>query len=312
MPFPSTRISIIGCGHVGTICAYALLQSRLCREIVLIDEASDLVHGEALDLQQSVPLGMPVKIFVGGYKDAAESAIVVLTAGAPVKFTGSRLDLLAANIAIVDACVAKLMAEHFDGVLLLATNPVDVLTLVAQRQSGLPVNRVIGSGTLIDTERFRFILGEGLKVDARSIDAVVIGEHGDSCVAVWSAAQAGGAPLAAFPGAEALPSREELLARVRRAGPEVAALKGNTRFAIANCVTRICEAILRDERSVLAVSTLMTGQYGLRDVCLSTPCVIGKSGVERVIELRLDEAEQKALEHSADILRRAYAGIKAS
>jgi L-lactate dehydrogenase len=309
MPFHSTRISIIGCCHVGTTCAYALLQSRLCREIILIDEAQDLVHGEALDLQQSVPLGMPVKIFAGGYKDAAASSIVVLTVGAPVKFTGSRLDLLAANINVLRACVRKLMAENFDGVLLLATNPVDILTFVAQKESGLPVCQVIGSGTLIDTERFRFILGESLNVDARSVDASMIGEHGDSSVAVWSAAQVGGIPLAIYPGAEALPSREELLAKVRRAGPEVFALKGNTCFAIASCVIRVCEAILRDERSVLVVSTLMTGQYGLRDVCLSTPCIVGKSGVETVLELRLDEMERKALKHSAETLQGTYARL---
>jgi L-lactate dehydrogenase len=312
MNFQSTRISIIGCGHVGTTCAYALLQSRLCREIVLIDETQDLARGEALDLQQSVPLGMPVKIFAGGYKDAAASSIVVLTVGAPGKFTGSRLDSLGANVEVLRSCLRQLMAERFDGVLLLATNPVDILTLIAQKESGLPVNQIIGSGTLIDTERFRFILGENLNVDARSVDAVVIGEHGDSSVAVWSAAQVGGAPLADFPGTEALDSRDELLARVRRAGPEVFALKGNTCFAIASCVTRICEAILRDERSVLVVSTLMTGQYGLHDVCLSTACVVGKSGVERVIELRLDEAEQQALEHSAAILRAAFAGLHSS
>ncbi|MBB4198255.1 L-lactate dehydrogenase [Rhodoblastus sphagnicola] len=312
MPFHPARIAIIGCGHVGTTCAYALLQSRLCREIVLIDRDEDRAKGEALDLQQSVPLGMPVKIFAGDYEDAAASAIVVLTVGAPGKFPGSRLDLLAANIEIVSACVGKLMAQHFDGVLLLTTNPVDILTLVAQRDSRLPVNQVIGSGTLIDTERFRSILGESLNVDARSVDAVVIGEHGDSSVAVWSAAHVGGAPLAAFPEAGALPSREKLLARVRRAGPEVIALKGNTCFAIASCVTRICEAILRDERAVLVVSTLMTGEYGLRDVCLSTPCVIGKTGVARVLVLSLDAAEQKALEHSAAILRRAYAAYEAS
>ena len=312
MNLHSTRVAIIGCGHVGTTCAYALLQSRLCREIVLIDEAHDLARGEALDLQQSVPLGMPVKIFAGDYTDAAASSIVVLTVGAPGKFPGSRLELLAANIDIVGACVGKLMAEHFDGVLLLATNPVDILTLVAQKQSGLAVNRVIGSGTLIDTERFRFMLGEHLNVDARSVDAVVIGEHGDSSVAVWSEAHVGGAPLSTFPEAQALPSQEALLDRVRHAGPEIIALKGNTCFAIASCVTRICEAVLRDERSVLVVSTLMTGEYGLRDVCLSTPCIIGKSGVERVLVLRLDEAEQKALERSADTLRRAYAGLKAS
>lgn len=309
MPFHSTRVSIIGCGHVGTTCAYALLQSRLCREIVLIDEAADLARGEALDLQQSVPLGMPVKIFAGGYKDAAASSIVVLTVGAPVKFSGSRLDLLAANIDIVNACVKKLMAEQFDGVLVLATNPVDVLTYVAQKESGLPQGRVIGSGTLIDTERFRFILGESLDVDARSVDAAIVGEHGDSSVAVWSSAQVGGVPLAHYPGADSLPSRDELLAKVRHAGPEVFALKGNTCFAIASCVIRICEAILRDERSVLVVSTLMTGQYGLRDVCLSTPCIIGKSGVEMVLQLRLDEAEQKALERSAETLQAAYARL---
>ena len=312
MNLQSTRIAIIGCGHVGTTCAYALLQSRLCRELVLIDEAIDRAKGEALDLQQSVPLGMPVKIFAGDYADAAASSIVVLTVGAPGRFPGSRLDLLAANIESVGACVGKLTAEHFDGVLLLATNPVDILTLFAQRQSGLPVGRVIGSGTLIDTERLRFILGERLNVDARAVDAIVIGEHGDSSAAVWSAARVGGAPLAMFPEAQALPSREALLAQVRRAGPEVIALKGNTCFAIASCVARICEAILRDERSVLVVSTLMTGEYGLQDVCLGTPCIVGKSGVERVLVLRLDEAEQKALEHSADILRRAYAGLKVS
>ena len=307
MPSHSTRIAIIGCGHVGTTCAYSLLQSRLCREIVLIDEAENLVRGEALDLQQSVPLGMPVKIFAGDYKDAAASSIVVLTVGAPVKFTGSRLDLLAANIEVLRACLKKLRAENFSGVLLLATNPVDILTHVAQKESGLPVSQVIGSGTLIDTERFRFILGESLNVDARSVEAAIIGEHGDSSVAAWSSVLVGGAPLAFFPGAEALPSQVDLLAKVRRAGPEIFALKGNTCFAIAACVMRICEAILRDERSVLVVSTLLNGQYGLHDVCLSTPCVIGKSGVERVLELRLDKAEQEALEHSAKTLRDVYA-----
>jgi L-lactate dehydrogenase len=196
--------------------------------------------------------------------------------------------------------------------LLLVTNPVDILTFVAQKESGLPAGRVIGSGTLIDTERLRSILGESLNVDARSIDAAVIGEHGDSSVAVWSSARVAGIPLALYPGADALPSQEELLAKVRRAGPEVFALKGNSCFAIAACVTRICEAVLRDERSVLFVSTLMTGQYGLDDVCLSTPCIVGKSGVEAILALRLNPAEQKALENSAAVLRLAYAELHMS
>jgi L-lactate dehydrogenase len=311
MPSHHTRISIIGCGHVGTSCAYAILQNHLAREIVLIGDTEDHVHGEALDLQQAVPLGTPVKIFAGTYKEAATSSIVILTVGSPAKFAGSRLDMLADNVSIVRGCLQRLMAEGFDGVLLIATNPVDVLTYIAQKESGLPPSQVIGSGTLLDTERLRHILGERLNVDPRSVHAAVIGEHGDSSVAVWSAAQIAGVPLVCYPGADTLPDQEELLARVRRAGPEVATLKGNTCFAIASCVTRICEAILRDERSVLMVSTLMTGQYGLHDVSLSTPCIVGSCGVELALELRLNQAEQKALEASAAVLQRAYAQLEA-
>jgi L-lactate dehydrogenase len=310
MPSHRTRITVIGCGHVGTSCAYALLQNHLAREIVLIGDTENLVHGEALDLQQAVPLGTPVKIFAGTYKDAAASSIAIITVGTPGKFGGSRLDMLAGNAIIVRSCISKLMAEGFDGVLLIATSPLDVLTYIAQTESGLPVGQVIGTGTLLDTERLRHILGERLNVDARSVHAAVIGEHGDSSVAVWSAAQVAGIPLAQYPGADTLPSQEELLISVRHAGPEVAALKGNTCFAIAACVTRICEAILRDERSVLMVSTMMTGQYGLKEVSLSTPCIVGNCGVETVLELRLNEVEQKSLEASAAVLKHAYAQLQ--
>jgi len=312
MPSHRTRISIIGCGHVGTSCAFALLQRHLVREIVLIGDGPTHVQGEALDLQQAVPLGAPITVTAGTYKDAAASAIVIITAGTPGKFQGSRLDMLAGNAAIVRQCVAKLMAEGFEGVIVIATNPVDVLTYIGQKESGLPATRVIGSGTLLDSERLRYILGEQLDIDPRSVHATVIGEHGDSSVAVWSAAQVAGLPLRHYPGAEALPSHEELLIAVRYAGPVVASLKGNTCFAIAACVTRICEAILRDERSVLVVSTLMTGQYGLQDVCLSTPCIVGCGGVESVIELHLNPTEHKALEASAAVLQHAYAQLQAS
>jgi L-lactate dehydrogenase len=309
MPSQHTRISILGCGHVGTSCAFALLQTRLVREIVLIGDGPTHVQGEALDLQQAVPLGSPITVTAGTYKDAAASAIVIVTVGTPGTFQGSRLDMLAGNVVIVRSCIAKLMAEGFDGVI-IATNPVDVLTYIVQKESGLPATRVIGSGTLLDSERLRHILGEQLKVDARSVHAAVIGEHGDSSVAVWSAAQVAGLPLSLYPGAKALPSHEALLIAVRYAGPVVATLKGNTCFAIAACVTRICEAILRDERAVLVVSTLMTGQYGFHNVSLSTPCIIGCGGVELVIELHLNAAEQKALEASAAILQRVYAQLQ--
>jgi L-lactate dehydrogenase len=310
MPSHHTRISIIGCGHVGTSCAFAILQTRLVREIVLIGDTETHVQGEAMDLQQAVPLGSPIRIFAGTYKDAAASSIVIVTVGTPGKFQGSRLDMLAGNVVIVRSCIAKLMAEGFNGVVIIATNPVDVLTYIVQKETALSPCQVIGSGTLLDTERLRHILGEQLNVDPRSVHAAVIGEHGDSSVAVWSAAQVAGLPLANYPGANSLPSHEELLIAVRYAGPVVAVLKGNTCFAIASCVTRICEAILRDERSVLIVSTLMTGQYGLHDVALSTPCIVGCRGVESVIELHLNGAEQKALEASAAILQRTYENLQ--
>jgi len=310
MPSNHTRISIIGCGHVGTSCAFAILQTRLVREIVLIGDTENHVQGEAMDLQQAVPLGSPIKIFAGNYKDAAASSIVIVTVGTAGKFQGSRLDMLAGNVVIVRSCITKLMAEGFNGVVIIATNPVDVLTYIVQKETGLSAGQVIGSGTLLDTERLRHILGEQLNVDPRSVHAAVIGEHGDSSVAVWSTAQVAGLPLDHYPGANSLPSHEELLIAVRYAGPVVAVLKGNTCFAIAACVTRICEAILRDERSVLVVSTLMTGQYGLRDVALSTPCIVGCRGVESVIELHLNGAEQKALEASAAVLKHAYADLQ--
>jgi len=312
MASPRTRITVIGCGHVGTSCAYAILQNHLAREIVLIGDTEAHVHGEAMDLQQAVPLGSPIKIFAGTYKDASASSIVIVTVGTPGKFEGSRLDMLAGNVVIVRSCIARLIAEGFNGVLIIATNPVDVLTYIVQEESGLRPGQVIGSGTLLDTERLRHLLGEQLDVDPRSVHAAIIGEHGDSSVAVWSAAQVAGLPLSRYPGAHALPSHEELLIAVRYAGPAVALLKGNTCFAIASCVTRICEAILRDERSVLIVSTLMTGAYGLRNVALSTPCIVGCGGVESVIELHLNAVEQKDLEASAAILQHAYAQLQAS
>ena len=308
MSTETTCVAIIGCGHVGMACAQALLHAGLVRELILIDESESLAKGEALDLQQAVPLGRPVKVTAGTYRDAAASSVVVMTAGVPKKLGGgSRLDLLEGNAALVRGCVSQLMAEGFDGVLLLATNPVDVLTLIAQKESGLPDGRVVGTGALIDSERLRGILAAELKVDARSVHASVIGEHGDSSVAVWSLAQVGGMRLGSFPGASALPSREELQTRVRRAGPEVSGLKGNTCYAIAACVTRICEAILRDERSVLVVSAVLSGQYGLSDVALSTPCVVGAGGIHAVLELQLDEDETKSLKASAGVLKEAYA-----
>jgi L-lactate dehydrogenase len=264
-----------------------------------------------MDLQQAAPLGAPVRVIAGTYKDAAESAVVIVTASAPGGFTSSRFTQMTDNAALLRQIITRLKAEGFNGVIIIATNPVDVLTYLAQTEFDLPAGHVIGSGTLLDTERLRNLIGEQLNVDARSVHAAVIGEHGDSSVAVWSAAQVAGLPLSLYPGTDALPTQEELLIAVRYAGHVVVNLKGNTCFAIAACVTRICEAILRDERSVLIVSTLMTGHYGLQGVSLSTPCIVGSQGVESAVELHLNAEEQKALEQSAAVLKDAYAQLLA-
>jgi L-lactate dehydrogenase len=302
------RIAIIGCGHVGATSAYALLQNGTARDIVLVDENREQADGEAMDLQHAVPLGRPVRIRPGDYKDAAGAAIAVIAAGVGGRPGESRLDLLARNVVVVRDCISRLLKEGFGGIILMTTNPVDVLAQVAQHESGLAVSRVIGSGTVLDTARLRAMLGDALGVEARSVHAYIIGEHGDSEIAAWSSARIAGLPLEQYC-APACPDFNELLRRVRRAAPDIIARKGYTSFAIASCVERICEAILRDERTVLPVSTMTSGQYGIEGVYLSLPCVVGRKGVERIIELPLSDSERGGLRASAELLRRTFDGL---
>jgi L-lactate dehydrogenase len=302
------RVSIIGCGNVGMASAFALLQSQLVRELVLIDADPDKAEGEAMDLQQAiaVPLTAPVKVTAGSYKDAAASSIVVITAGvASADPNVSRLELLASNVKIIREIVGKLKAENFAGILIMTTNPVDVLAQVAQIESGLPASRVISTGTVIDTARLSMMLAEELGIEPRAVDAFIIGEHGDSEIAVWSQARVAGLPLNKFPGADKLPAPAKMLEQIRQSAPEIVKRKGNTSYAIGMCVRRICEAILRDERMALPVSTLLQGEYGIKGVYLGTPCIVGKNGVERIVELELNKTEKAGLLKSADVLRQA-------
>lgn len=300
------RVAIIGCGNVGSTSAYELITSGVAREVVLIDKDHRRAEGEAMDLQHAVPLGRPVRVWAGDYKDAARAAVVVIAAGVNSRPGETRLDLLGRNVVVVRECVHELMAENFGGVILMTTNPVDVLAQAAQEESGLPVKRVIGSGTVLDSARLRSMLGAALGVEARSIHAYIIGEHGDSEIAAWSASTIAGVPLRDYCASMGGVDFDEILQSVRRAAPEIIKCKGYTSFAIASCVSRISEAILRDERSVLPVSTMMTGQYGIEGVYLSLPCIVGRGGVERVVELPLDEEELAGLRRSAEILRRTF------
>lgn len=300
------RICIIGCGRVGMASAFALIQSSFVRELILVGREAERTEGEVMDLEHAVavPMTSPVRIVNGSYAEAARSSVVVVTAGEATSGPDmSRLDLLSKNVEIVRDIVGKLKAEGFAGILVMASNPVDILSQVAQEVSGLPPGQVIGTGTLVDTARLRGMLAEELGVEPRAVDAYIIGEHGDSEIAVWSGARVGGVALGRYPGARALPDYASLLDQVRRAAPEVVKRKGHTAYAIGLCVKRICEAVLRNERAVLAVSTLLQGEYGIEGVYLGTPCVIGKNGVERVIELELSTEERAGLNASADLLR---------
>ena len=280
------------------------------RELVLIDSNREIAEGEAMDLQHAVPMHRPVRIRAGDYADAAQAAIVVIAAGVGGEPGESRLDLVGRNVTVVRECMKRLRAEGFTGIVLMTTNPVDVLAQVAQEESNLPVGRVIGSGTLLDSARLRAMLGVELGVEARSVHAYIIGEHGDSEIAAWSSAHIAGVPLRDYARNAVRTPPEVLLERVRQAAPDIIRNKGYTSFAIASCVARICEAILRDEHTVLPVSTMLHGQYGISDVYLSLPCVVGRNGIERVIDLPLNDAEQAGLRASADVLRRTLGQVR--
>ena len=299
------RVAIIGAGHVGAAFAFALVRSGLASEIVLVDTDRARAEGEAMDLDHAVPFGRPARVWAGGYEDCGGAAIVAITAGAGQRPGETRLDLAERNAAMLRAVVPEVAKHAGDTILIVATNPVDVLTMGALQLSGFPAARVLGSGTILDTARLRFLLSRRFGVDARSVHAHVIGEHGDSEVVVWSTANVAGVPLDAL--RDPIPFGDEDRATVARQTREAAAAviqrKGHTAFAIGAGLVRIVEAILRDEKCVLSVSGRVDGAYAIRDVCLSLPSVVGRGGVERILALELDDAERDGLRRSAEAIR---------
>lgn len=302
-----TRVAVVGTGNVGSTFAYALLMSGLAAEIVLIDANRARAEGEAMDLTHATPFAHPTRIWAGDYPDCAGAAIAVISAGASQRTGETRLDLVKRNAAIFAQIVPQIAKHNPDGILLIATNPVDVLTYAAWRQSGLPAARVIGSGTVLDTARFRALLSRHLGVDARSVHAFIIGEHGDSEVPVWSLANVAGLPLEAFCAQMGITlnaeQRDDIFRQTRDAAYHIIERKGATYYAVAAGMMRIVEAILRDQRTVLSVSHFAENYLGIRDICLSLPAVVSRAGVERMLQLELNDSEAAALRHSADVLR---------
>ena len=301
------KVAVIGCGYVGAASAFALMQSGLFAEMVLLDVDQNRAEGEAMDIAHGLSFAHPMKIYAGNYDDLVDAAVIVITAGANQKPDESRLDLVHKNAAIMKSIVTEIKNRECSGILLIVSNPVDILTHVALEVSGFEERRVFGSGTVLDTARLRFQLGEHLKVDNRSIHAFIIGEHGDSEMAAWSSANVSGVPLnrfcemrGHFDHEENTENIEEI---VKNSAYEIIRKKHATYFGIAMVVKRICQAIVRDEKSIFPVSHRMHGEYGLEDVVLSMPAIVGAYGMESPIPISLDEKEIKKLHESANLLR---------
>ena len=302
------KVAIIGCGFVGSSIAFSLMQRGLFTEMVLLDVDGAKAEGEAMDLSHGLPYIASMDIRAGTYDDIGDCALVVITAGVNQKQGETRLDLIGKNVAILKNIIPQITSRGFEGILLIVSNPVDVLTYAAYRISGYPKRRVIGSGTVLDTARLKYLLGERLRVDSRSVHAFIIGEHGDSELAVWSGANVSGVDLPAFfqlqGQKDAQTALQEIYEGVRDSAYEIIARKGATYYGIAMAVARIADSIVKDERAVLPVSVLLEGQYDLQGLCLSIPSIIGRNGLEQVLEIPLDQGERRALECSAQQLRK--------
>lgn len=308
------KCAIVGCGFVGATTAYTLVQSGLFSEIVLIDIDRRKAEGEAMDIVHCMPFLAPVKIYAGDYSDLSNASIIILTAGANQKPGQTRTDLVKTNVKIFHSIVENVVKYNREGILLVVTNPVDILTYVTWKVSGFPSNRVIGSGTVLDTARLKYLIGQRLGVDARNVHSFIIGEHGDSELAVWSSANISGIDMDTYC-AEAsscgdIQNLRGIYDDVKNSAYSIIEAKGATYYAVAQAIKRICTAILRDERSVMPVSAYLDGEYGMSNICMSMPSIVGKEGISKVIEIKLDEKEQRYLEESRKKLAEIIAGLE--
>lgn len=293
-----TRVVVIGVGMVGSTTAYTLLLRERADELVLIDVDHNKAVGDALDMNHGKPFIGQTEVWAGTYEDCKGADIIIITAGSAQKPGETRTALLKRNVAIYESIISEVLKYNDDGILLLATNPVDIMSYFSLKKSGWPVNRVIGSGTLLDSARFRYLIGEELKLDPRSVHAHIIGEHGDSELPVWSLANVAGARVELDE-----ETREKLFVDTRDAAYQIIEAKGATYYAIGLALDRIVTAILRDEAAVLNVSTLLQDYHGVSDVYLGVPCVVDRQGVRQVMDIALSEEERQLLHKSADKLK---------
>ena len=310
------KVAVIGTGFVGSSSAFALMQSGLFSEMVLVDVMKEKAEGEAMDINHGAALCNPMNIYAGDYADIKDAAIIVLTAGTNQKPGETRLDLLKKNISIHSSIMAEIRKQNCEGILIVVANPVDVLTLYAQKYSGMPENRVFGSGTVLDTARLRYLIGNRLDVDARSVHAYVIGEHGDSEIVTWSNANVSGVPLSDFFALRGMQgigdleaSQKDIADDVKNAAYKIIEKKHATYYGIAASVVRLCRAVLKDEKCVLPISTCLHGEYGISEVSLSVPAIVGRNGIEELVPVLLSEQERDDLLKSANILKKSLENL---
>jgi L-lactate dehydrogenase len=300
------KVVVVGAGQVGATFAFNLMITGIATEIVLIDLDKKRAEGHVLDMNHGLPFVPPTKIVVGAYEACHDADVVVITAGVAQRPGESRLELTQRNTDIFKKIIPSIVT-HNPKVLLIVSNPVDVLTYVTLQLSDYPANQVIGSGTVLDSARFRYLLGQHCQVDPRNVHGYIIGEHGDSEVPVWSRVNIGGILFRDYCKSCSRPcptnGHEKIFEKVKKAAYEVIARKGATYYAISLSLIRIVGSILRDERSVLPVSILMEGYLGITDVCLSLPAIVGSSGVEKILEMKLEEKEAEQLHRSVSVLK---------
>jgi L-lactate dehydrogenase len=299
------KVSVIGGGgRVGSNTLYALQMGGIAKDLVVIDVAREMAEGEALDLRHGAALSAPQRIYAGDTEAASGSDIVIITAGLRRKPDESRLELINRNVSLFRSILQELkqvpLPDH--AILLVVSNPVDILTYLAVQEFTLPPQQVIGLGTMLDTTRFRSLLAEYFGVASTDVKALILGEHGDSMVPIWSTATANGVPLQSLPGYD-VAKMQEIFEFTKRSGAEVIRLKGGAGYAVGLAIREVVHAIMLDTKQILPVSSFQTGLYGIRDVCLSVPTVIGRKGVEKLIEMNLAQDELQALRHSAQVLR---------
>jgi L-lactate dehydrogenase len=310
-----SKVAIVGTGNVGSTFAFSLMISGLAREIILIDRNEQRARGECMDLNHGVSLVQPVDVHAAGYEGCQDADIIVITAGVKQKPGETRTDLVQRNAEIFKDIIPKITRYAGDAILLVVSNPMDILTYLTLKISGFSANRVFGSGTVLDSSRFRYLISEHCRVDPRNVHAYIIGEHGDTELPVWSNANIGGMVLAKYcpicnNKCDYKNELSKIFQEVKNAAYKIIEAKGATYYAIGLALVRIVGAILRDENSVLPVSTLINDYYGINDVCLSIPSIVNRSGVEKFLRLELSTIEQEQFKYSAETLKGIVKNIK--